>query len=73
MYGASEIATATSININKERGRIKSVGKSYNSKIKIRILSEKNKYLKMGEIGETPILQFSNPNSNVIRFVLNVF
>ena len=52
MYGASEIATATSININKERGRIKSVGKSYNSKIKIRILSEKNKFLKMGEIGE---------------------
>ena len=46
MYGASEIATATSININKERGRIKSVGKSYNSKIKIRILSEKINFLK---------------------------
>ena len=52
MYGASEIATATSININREREKIKSVGRSYNSKIKIRILSEKNKFLEKGEIGE---------------------
>jgi long-chain acyl-CoA synthetase len=63
MYGASEIGTVTSINLNKERKKIKSVGKSYNKNIKIKILSDKNKFLKNNQKGEivckTPV-RFKN-------------
>jgi len=52
MYGASEIGTVTSINVNKDSKKMKSVGKSYNKNISIRILSNKNKFLKNNETGQ---------------------
>ena len=52
MYGASEIGTVTNINVSKDSKKIKSVGKSYNKNIIIKILSNKNKFLKSNEIGE---------------------
>jgi acyl-CoA synthetase (AMP-forming)/AMP-acid ligase II len=52
MYGATEIGTITSINISKNKKFYKSVGKSYNKKISIKILSDKNKFLPNNEIGE---------------------
>ena len=45
MYGASEIGTVSSINIKKEKKYLKSVGRPYNKKIKIKILSKNNKFL----------------------------
>lgn len=50
MYGASEIGTVTSINFNK-RKFISSVGKVLKN-IKIKIVDDQNKSLKIGEIGE---------------------
>ena len=52
MYGASEIGTVTSINLNKEKNKIKSVGKSYNKNINIKILSKENKFLDSNKKGE---------------------
>ena len=52
MYGAAEIGTVTSINIKKEKNFLNSVGKIYDSKIKIKILSNKNSFLPPGRIGE---------------------
>ena len=53
MYGATEIGTVSSINISKDKKYYKSVGKSYHKKIRIKILSDQNKFLpnyKSGEI-----------------------
>ncbi len=52
MYGAAEIGTVTSINLLKDKKNLKSVGKSYNRNIKIKILSENNVPQKPGKIGE---------------------
>ena len=52
MYGAAEIGTVASIHINKNIKNFKSVGKVYNNKIQIKILSNKNKFLKKYQIGE---------------------
>lgn len=52
MYGAAEIGTVTSINLLKDIKNLNSVGKTYNRKIKIKILSENNTPLQMGKIGE---------------------
>ena len=52
MYGAAEIGTVTSINLLKEKKYFKSVGKSYDSNIKIKILSEENIPLDYGMPGE---------------------
>ena len=52
MYGAAEIGTVTSFNINREKQYLKSVGKIYDKKIQIKILSKNNKLLPPGEIGE---------------------
>ena len=52
MYGASEIGTATSINLVKEKNKIQSVGKSYNKKIVIKILSENKRFLEFKQKGE---------------------
>ena len=52
MYGAAEIGTVTSFNVNKEKRYLKSVGKIYDKRIKIKILSENNKILPVGKIGE---------------------
>jgi len=52
MYGASEIGTVTSINLTKNNKKIKSVGKSYKNNIIIKILSDKNKFLKKNQKGE---------------------
>ena len=52
MYGAAEIGTVTSFNINKEKQYLKSVGKIYNKRIQIKVLSKNNKLLSPGKIGE---------------------
>lgn len=52
MYGTAEIGTVTNINLLKNAKYLKSVGKSYHKKIKIKILSEKNQFLGCGKIGE---------------------
>ena len=52
MYGAAEIGTVTSINLSKNKKKIKSVGNSYHNKIQIKIISNKNKPLPMNKIGE---------------------
>lgn len=52
MYGAAEIGTVTSINLLKEKKKIKSVGKSYNKNIIIKIISEKNQIQKINKPGE---------------------
>jgi long-chain acyl-CoA synthetase len=51
MYGASEIGTVTSINFNKKKKLISSVGKVLKN-IKIKIVDDQNKCLKIGEVGE---------------------
>lgn len=51
MYGTSEIGTVTSINFNKNRKLISSVGKVLKN-IKIKIVDDQNKSLKIGEVGE---------------------
>lgn len=52
MYGAAEIGTVASINLLKDKKNLKSVGKVYNKKIKIKIFSEKNISLGRGIAGE---------------------
>jgi long-chain acyl-CoA synthetase len=52
MYGASEIGTVTSINLAKNKKKFKSVGKSYNHGIRIKILSNKNQFLRNNQRGE---------------------
>jgi long-chain acyl-CoA synthetase len=52
MYGATEVGTVTSINISKNKKFYKSVGKSYNKKINIKILSDQNKFLPNNKSGE---------------------
>ena len=64
MYGAAEIGTVTSFNINREKQYLKSVGKIYDKKIQIKILSKNNKLLPPGEIGE--IICKTLENSNII-------
>ena len=51
MYGASEVGTVTNILFNKKNNKYKSVGKAC-SGAKIKILSEKNKFLPHNNIGE---------------------
>jgi long-chain acyl-CoA synthetase len=53
MYGAAEVGTVTSINLLKDKKNFKSVGRSYQKNINIKILSDQNKLLpnyKPGEI-----------------------
>ncbi len=50
-YGASEIATATNLRLNKESKKIKSVGKACPG-VKIKIINHKNHPVKYGTIGE---------------------
>jgi long-chain acyl-CoA synthetase len=52
MYGASEIGTVSSINHNKNNLYTKSVGKTYDRNIVIKIVSENNKFLGKNKIGE---------------------
>ena len=52
MYGATEIGTVTSIRIDNNKKNLKSVGKSYDKQIKIKILGKDNKFLNKFEIGE---------------------
>jgi len=52
MYGAAEIGTVTSINVSKNKKFLKSVGKSYQKNIDIKILSSENKLLPDNRIGE---------------------
>ena len=52
MYGAAEIGTVTSFNINREKQYLKSVGKIYDKRIQIKVLSKNNKLLSPGKIGE---------------------
>ena len=52
MYGAAEIGTITNINLTKNKIKSKSVGKVYDKKISIKILSETNSYLSQNKIGE---------------------
>ena len=52
MYGTAEIGTVASVNINTNKNNLKSVGKSYDKKIKIKILGENNKFLTKFQIGE---------------------
>lgn len=51
MYGASEIGTVTGINFNKNRKLISSVGKVLKN-IKIKIVDNQNKSLRIGQVGE---------------------
>ena len=52
MYGAAEIGTVTSLNVSKNKKFLKSVGKSYQKNIDIKILSNENKLLPSNRIGE---------------------
>jgi len=52
MYGATEIGTVTSIKINNDKSNLKSVGKSYDKRIIVKILSKNNGFLGKLEIGE---------------------
>jgi long-chain acyl-CoA synthetase len=52
MYGAAEIGTITNIKLNKKNKNFTSVGRAYDKKISIKILSENNKFLSSGQIGE---------------------
>lgn len=52
MYGAAEVGTITNINLNKMKANSKSVGKIYDKRISIKILSETNKYLPKNNVGE---------------------
>jgi acyl-CoA synthetase (AMP-forming)/AMP-acid ligase II len=53
MYGAAEIGTVTSISVkNNNNNNLKSVGKSYHKKIKIKILDKNNKFLNKYKVGE---------------------
>ena len=52
MYGAAEVGTITNLDINKNKKFLSSVGKSYKKSIKIKILSDKNKFLGNNKIGE---------------------
>lgn len=51
MYGAAEVGTVASINVSKNKKKIKSVGKKYDKNIDIKILAN-NKFLPFGESGE---------------------
>lgn len=52
MYGAAEVGTISSLDINKNKKYLSSVGKSYSENIKIKILSDRNKFLGENKIGE---------------------
>jgi len=52
MYGASEIGTVTSINLKKNKRSLKSVGKTYNKLIKVKILYKRKKDLSKNKVGE---------------------
>ncbi len=52
MYGAAEVGTITYIKLNKKNKDSISVGRTYDKKISIKILSENNKFLSSGQIGE---------------------
>jgi acyl-CoA synthetase (AMP-forming)/AMP-acid ligase II len=78
MYGASEIGTATSINLNKEKNKYNSVGRSC-SNIEIKILKD-GKITKKNIIGEivckTPLKFFgyyNNENLTKKTFYKNYF
>ena len=51
MYGASEIGTATSICLNTDKDKFKSVGKQYDN-IKVKVLSKQEKFLQKHKVGE---------------------
>ena len=52
MYGAAEIGTITSVNLLKDKKNFKSVGRSYQKNISVKILSDQNKFLPNYEVGE---------------------
>ena len=52
MYGASEIGTVTNINLKKNKKFLKSVGKSYNKLIKIKILHKRKNDFSKNKVGE---------------------
>ena len=52
MYGAAEVGTITNLDIKKNYKYLSSVGRSYKKSIKIKILSNKNKFLGHDKIGE---------------------
>jgi long-chain acyl-CoA synthetase len=52
MYGATEIGTVTSIKINNDKDNLKSVGKSYDKRIVVKILGKNNRFLPKFKIGE---------------------
>ena len=51
MYGASEVGTVTSFNINKNNKKLNSVGKILKN-ISIKIVDENNNFLPCGQAGE---------------------
>ena len=79
MYGAAEIGTVTNIEFKKNLNLVKSVGKPLKN-IDIKIINEKNKFLKNGLIGEivckTP-LRFKHYYNNKLltkkSFIKNYF
>lgn len=52
MYGAAEVGTITNINLTKNKIKSKSVGKIYDKKISIKILSDAEEYLPKNKVGE---------------------
>jgi acyl-coenzyme A synthetase/AMP-(fatty) acid ligase len=52
MYGMAEMGTITNINLTKNKVKSKSVGKTYDKKISIKILSHNKKYLSKNKVGE---------------------
>ena len=52
MYGMAEMGTITSLKLSKKNNKPKNVGKVYDKKIIVKILSENNKYLQKNKVGE---------------------
>lgn len=52
MYGMAEMGTITSLRLAIKNNRPKYVGKIYDRRISVKILSEKNKYLSKNSVGE---------------------
>ncbi len=52
MYGMAEMGTITSLKLSKKNNKPKNVGKVYDKKIIVKILSENNKYLPKNMVGE---------------------
>ena len=52
MYGMAEMGTITSMKLGLKNNKSKYVGKIYDKRIIVKILSDKNKFLSKNKVGE---------------------